>query len=362
MPLPWLRLHRARGARANSPQGTERIVVLDRPIRRRFTWPGGRRRLAAVPYLLPFDEREIHRLDFQHYLLRHALQGNFSAPITENPRGYPASVLDVGCGTGRWGIEMAQQFPDANVIGVDLSPLLDEEAALERQPPNFSFVPANVLQGLPFADATFEYVFQRLLFLAIPALLWPGVARELVRVAQMGGWVELVEGSVTEGGGPALATLAEWAVTLSSQRGIDLSLGTLIGPFLKEAGLQHVTVRRVDVPIGRGVRGAQHIARMMATNFMAGLGGLRAAVVGQGVATGIAFDVATKAARSELDRFRCIQPFYVAYGQRSLPPSTSQSPPSQPHASQPHASQPHASQPHASQPHASQPSLPSRPF
>ncbi len=244
--MPWLH-----GARADAPADNKRIVVLDRPIRRRFAWQGGRRRLAAVPYLLPSDEREIHRLDFQHYLLRHALQGNFSAPITANPRGYPTSILDVGCGTGRWAIEMALQFPDASIIGVDLSPLLDEAAALERRPPNFTFVQADVLKGLPFAAVTFDYVFQRLLFLAIPALLWPGVVRELVRVTQTRGWVELVEGGVTEGGGPALATLAEWAATLSSQRGIDLGLGALVGPFLQEAGLQHVVVRRVEVPIGR---------------------------------------------------------------------------------------------------------------
>jgi ubiquinone/menaquinone biosynthesis C-methylase UbiE len=326
--LAWLLAWRRR-ARADAAPDNERIVVLDRPIRR-FAWQGGRRRLAAVPYLLPSDEQEIHRLDFQHYLLRHALQGNYAAPITATSRGSPASVLDVGCGTGRWAIEIALQFPNANVIGVDLSPLLDEAAAVERQPSNFAFVQANVLKGLPFADATFDYVFQRLLFLAIPALLWPGVVRELVRVTQLGGWVELVEGGVTEGGGPALATLAEWAATLSSQRGIDLGLGALVGPFLKEAGVQHVVVRRVEVPIGRGVKGARHIARMMATNFLAGVEGLRSAVVGQGIATDREFDAAATAARAELDRYRCIQPFYVAFGQRIPQPHPS------PHSPQPH--------------------------
>lgn len=328
MPLPWL--HHARTT-ADSPPSNERIVVLDRPDRRRFAWQGGRRRLAAAPYLLPSDDLEIHRLDFQHYLLRYALQGNYSAPITTNPQRYPASILDVGCGTGRWAVEMALQFPTANVIGVDLSPLLDEAVAVERRPPNFTFVQADVLTGLPLADATFDYVFQRLLFLAIPALLWPGVVRELVRVTQWGGWVELVEGGVTEGGGPAMTTLAGWAATLSSQRGIDLGLGALVGPFLQEAGLQHVVVRRVEVPIGRGVRGARHLGRMMASNFMAGVEGLRPAVVGQGIATGIEFNAAATAARAELDRYRCIQPFYMAYGQRTSPPHAPlHSPPSWP--------------------------------
>lgn len=313
MPLTWFRRVAA------NPSRRDRIVVLDRPDLRRFAWLGGRRRLAAVPYLLPTDEREINRLDFQHYLLRYALQGNYAAPLTTMPRGYPASILDVGCGTGRWSLEMAAQFPHANMVGVDLSPMLDEAVSVERRPPNFTFVQANVLEGLPFADASFAYVYQRLLFLAIPALLWPRVVQELVRVTQPGGWVELVEGGVTEGGGRAMAVLAEWAANMSAQRGIDLQQGARIGTFLREAGLQNVVVRRVDVPIGRSARAARHIGQMMATNYLAGLAGLGPAIIGHGMATAEEFDAAVVAMRAELVRSRCIQSFYVAYGQRLTP-------------------------------------------
>lgn len=312
-----------RFGRAPSAPAHEQITVVDHPASRPFAWLGGRRRLAAIPYLLPTDEREIHRLDFQHYLLRHVLQGNYSAPITATPSHVPASILDVGCGTGRWALEIAAEFPATNVVGVDVSPLLDEAAAIGRRPVNFTFVQADVLQGLPFADATFEYVFQRLLFLAIPALLWPGVVRELVRVTRPGSWVELVEGGVTEGGGQAMATLAEWAANLSAQRGIDLRQGAHIATFLREARLQEVAVRRVEVPIGRARRGARHIGRMMATNFLAGLAGLRPAVVGQGMATIMEYDATVAAVRAELERYRCIQPFYVAYGRRPTAPTSS---------------------------------------
>jgi ubiquinone/menaquinone biosynthesis C-methylase UbiE len=311
MNWPW--------SRRTTSTSFERVTVRDHPTARGFAWLGGRRRLAAVPYLLPADDREINRLNFQHYLLRYALQGNYSAPLTTMPQGYPASVLDVGCGTGRWSFEIAAQFPAANIVGVDLSPILEEApSATERRPENFSFVQANVLQGLPFADATFEYVYQRLLFLGIPALLWPGVARELVRVARPGGWVEMVEGGVTEGEGPAMATLSEWAANLSAQRGIDLRQGARIGEFLRGAGIQDVTEQRVDVPIGRAERGARHIGQMMATNFLAGLEGLRPAIVAQGQASAQEFDATVQAVRLELERFRCVQPFYTAYGRRPL--------------------------------------------
>jgi SAM-dependent methyltransferase len=62
----------------------------------------GRRHLADAPYLLPKDGKEIQRLDYQHFLFRHILQGNIFAPVDALlQRG--GNVLDVGCGTGRWG-------------------------------------------------------------------------------------------------------------------------------------------------------------------------------------------------------------------------------------------------------------------
>lgn len=30
-------------------------------------------------------------------------------------------ILDVGAGTGKWAVEMAQQFPDAEILGIDIT-------------------------------------------------------------------------------------------------------------------------------------------------------------------------------------------------------------------------------------------------
>ena len=73
------------------------------------------RRFLEGSYLLPKDSTEINRLDFQHYLLRQALKGNYLAPIRD-----PGYILDVGAGTGRWGREMAMCFPASHVMGIDL--------------------------------------------------------------------------------------------------------------------------------------------------------------------------------------------------------------------------------------------------
>jgi 2-polyprenyl-3-methyl-5-hydroxy-6-metoxy-1,4-benzoquinol methylase len=95
---------------------------------RRFRQIGGRRYVRGSPYLLPKDDAEINRLDFQHYMLRFALRNNYLAPL-----GQPRDILDVGTGTGRWALEMALAFPGANVVGIDLvAPPVDAEAGTKR--------------------------------------------------------------------------------------------------------------------------------------------------------------------------------------------------------------------------------------
>ncbi|MGH2504736.1 MAG: class I SAM-dependent methyltransferase, partial [Ktedonobacterales bacterium] len=209
-------------------------MLLDRPV---TDMVAGRERVVGVPYALPADDEEINRLDFQHYMLRFAFQGNFAAPITN-----PASILDAGAGTGRWAVEMAQTFPDANVIGVDVKPPAVDERAdalghADPRPPNYTFVLANLLEGLPFPDHTFDYTHQRLLFTAIPHDRWPGAARELVRVTRPGGWVELVDSIGLANGGPNVERLMDWIRRLSAMRGVDLMDGGRLGDYLRSTQL-----------------------------------------------------------------------------------------------------------------------------
>ncbi|MBV9614447.1 MAG: class I SAM-dependent methyltransferase, partial [Ktedonobacteraceae bacterium] len=75
----------------------------------------GRSRRRDVPYLLPKDEQEYHRLGYQHFLLRQVLADHCFAPIDALLRK-GGKVLDVGCGTGIWGREIARAYPQAHVI------------------------------------------------------------------------------------------------------------------------------------------------------------------------------------------------------------------------------------------------------
>ncbi|RDW73611.1 S-adenosyl-L-methionine-dependent methyltransferase-5 [Coleophoma crateriformis] len=79
-------------------------------------------------YVLPNDELENDRLDLQNHIFLLTLENKlFTCPAKKFDR-----VLDVGTGTGIWAIDFADEHPEAEVIGVDLSPI---------QP---LFVPSNV--------------------------------------------------------------------------------------------------------------------------------------------------------------------------------------------------------------------------
>ncbi|MGZ3601385.1 MAG: class I SAM-dependent methyltransferase [Ktedonobacterales bacterium] len=275
---------------------------------------GGRTHVRGIPYALPRDAEEMNRLDFQHYVLRQAFKGNFVAPV-ENPH----AILDVGTGTGRWAREVATVFPAANVLGLDLNaPPVDEQAEAGRQemrPPNYGFVPGNILEGLPFADASFDFVHMRLLVLALPHDRWPFVVNELIRVTRPGGWVESVEVIADEQGGPAVDQIMGWVAAMLQRRGIDIADGSRVGALLQAQGLVNVFSRRVEVPIG--VHGGR-VGRLMAADILNGMQALRGPMEALGITTAAEFDRVFAEAKQAMDspRVRCVAPFYVACGQR----------------------------------------------
>ncbi|CAG8853328.1 14285_t:CDS:2, partial [Gigaspora margarita] len=50
----------------------------------------------------------------------------------------------------------------------------------------------NVLEGIPFEDNTFDFVFQRYLVFGYPKEKWPFIMNEIVRVLKLGGFLEAI--------------------------------------------------------------------------------------------------------------------------------------------------------------------------
>jgi ubiquinone/menaquinone biosynthesis C-methylase UbiE len=199
--------------------------------------------LEDTPYLLPKDAQEDERLRFQHYALHHTFGNHYLAPLSPETR----TMLDVGSGTGIWAMDMAQQFPQAHIIGVDIT-----FTSLPAVLPNTClFSHADVLQGLPFPNHQFDFTHQRLLVFAIPAPRWPEVVRELVRVTRPQGWIELLEaGTTVQNTGPATERLLAWLRATAQASGIELTMVTRLADLLKQAGCQAVEAQDIPVPLG----------------------------------------------------------------------------------------------------------------
>jgi SAM-dependent methyltransferase len=190
------------------------------------------------------DPREAARLDVQYHAFNLTMGNrNFIAPI-----GVPRTILDVGSGTGQWCVEMADAFPEARVVGIDV-------LAPTQPPKTYEFVRQDIVKGLPFSDGEFDYVHQRLLELALSLDTWTTVVADLARVTKPGGYVELMEAWARPShDGPATHEL--WALIRSLERdhGHDVS-GTVfesLSSWLTAAGLEHVNEQVFVAPVAWG--------------------------------------------------------------------------------------------------------------
>src|SRR5258708_4679474 len=268
-----------------------------------------RRFLKEVPYMLPKDLEEVNRLDFQHYALRASLKSNHLAPL-EKPR----MILDVGCGSGEWCYELCAEFPDALVAGFDL------EAGKMANMNNYHFVAGNVLDGLPFANTSYDYVHQRLLVAALPLTAWPVEVKELARVTRPGGWVELLEGgNEIAPSGPATQHLFELMSQLAAIRGLDTTgvVARSLADYLHQAGIWRVEQGVIDIPMGQW---AGRIGAMMATNFYTTFNGVGSVLQARFHLPSEKFDRLLAAMQQEWELQHTHYRFHYAYGQKPTQP------------------------------------------
>lgn len=105
-----------------------------------------------------------------------------------------ATVLDIGCGTGRLLDRLATQYPDLQGIGIDYSPqMLDQAIRRNRYPSRLTYCQGNA-EALPVADEQFDAVFNTISFLHYSNP--KQVLAEIKRVLRTGGEFYLADYSV----------------------------------------------------------------------------------------------------------------------------------------------------------------------
>lgn len=111
-------------------------------------------------------------------------------------QGKPQRILDLGCGTGSTTLLLKQAFPEAQVIGLDLSPymlIIAERKAHEQQ------LPIQWCHGKAedtgLEGETFDLVTASLLFHETPAAIAKAILRESFRLLKGGGQFLLLDGN-----------------------------------------------------------------------------------------------------------------------------------------------------------------------
>ncbi|KAL2267455.1 hypothetical protein VTJ83DRAFT_4732 [Remersonia thermophila] len=149
---------------------------------RGHVWEYGRRYHAFRygRYYLPNDEGEYSREALRHTMLKDLLGGKlYAAPLGPNPQ----KIIDLGTGFGEWAIEIAEEFPSAKVIGVDLSPIQPHWL-----PPNVEFIVDDIEDEWAHAD-DFDYAHFR--FVNTVLRDNDRMLRNVFQNIKPGGWVEI---------------------------------------------------------------------------------------------------------------------------------------------------------------------------
>jgi ubiquinone/menaquinone biosynthesis C-methylase UbiE len=120
-----------------------------------------------------------------HEFWQETFRGYFVLPPMKFP---PQEVLDIGCGSGAWAVDFADEFSNCQVYGVDISPVQPMWV-----PTNCTFYCANVLQGLSFHEDKFDLIQSRMMAAGIPDVQWPRYLGEMYRLTKQGGWIQLIE-------------------------------------------------------------------------------------------------------------------------------------------------------------------------
>ncbi len=286
------------------------------PAPRRWTWLLGHRMLANSPYVMPKGQAEGDRLEIQHYLLKLAAGGLYRAPLRQ-----VYNILDVACGTGTWGREMALAFPQARVLGFDLDASLPERAMQilgpsGQFPQNFRFQVADALQPFLFDDGAFDFVHARLISPFVPIARWPDVVSEMVRVLRPAGIIELVElEALPQTPSPAFMRLTNVARAFMEGRGLYTGVGDALPGYLRQAGIQQVQQHKFVLGQGGTQSETARQQRLLATDMLAAQANFKPVALKLGMPEA-EFDALHEQAKREVPQMGIYLPVVFCFGMK----------------------------------------------
>ena len=191
---------------------------------------------------------ELTRLDHQARLVTQ-VTGLLPARLED---GDFQMVLDVGCGPGQWGLDMAFQYPLATARGIDSSATMVEYAnarARSQNLHNVAFEVNDIFQNeLPYAENRFDLIHVRFATGWVKGhTQWVSLLLRLFVLLKAGGYLVITEGEGVYTTSAALERLHEILCNTLHALGYSLSasprfMGVVarLGHLLSQQGFQQV--------------------------------------------------------------------------------------------------------------------------
>ncbi|UPK99691.1 hypothetical protein LCI18_010626 [Fusarium solani-melongenae] len=196
------------------------------------------------------DAQASEALDIIHHTSTLVVDGKLY--LTPLDKGNVNKVLDVGTGTGIWAMDFGDEFPEADVVGTDISPIQPTWV-----PPNVKFEIEDFTLDWTFPDDSFDFVHMRFLYGSVPD--WYQLYERAYRVTKPGGWIETHEGDPMgqsdDGTLKTGSAIAEWGKFFYEG---SKKLGRIFSPIpeslqekgLKAAGFVDIETKTIKVPVG----------------------------------------------------------------------------------------------------------------
>ena len=110
-------------------------------------------------------------------------------------QGNPQKIIDLGCGTGSTTLMLKEAFPEAEIIGLDLSPQMLVMADYKAQQRGLDIQWQHGLaEATDFNDGEFNVVTASLLFHETPPQIAQAILQESYRLLTSGGQIIILDG------------------------------------------------------------------------------------------------------------------------------------------------------------------------
>jgi len=196
--------------------------------------------------------QELQRLDIQDEMYTLSMGGVLVEQVNLPPL---RRVLDIGCGTGRWLMEVARVFPAIpELIGIDLSRAIidwaSSQADLLEVGARVHFRKMDALKRLEFANTYFDLINQRFGQSFLRTWEWPPLLTECRRILRPGGILRLCESdALAESTSPAYTRFCKLFVKAYGEAGhlfrpVQFGLIDELPILLEKAGFQNIQIAR----------------------------------------------------------------------------------------------------------------------